>query len=159
MQSKVNLITASLLVMSANAQSNKYIVANSFASAGCGGESSGTTNINTGQCYYAKEECGKNPALAPECEFLKAQTLGEDLSFKATCSGGKISAVAFNGKGCDNPATAIANGTAIQIPGDVCLANFKLQCSDDPNAKAKASSAGLAAIPGMITGILAFLFL
>ena len=135
MHSKLNLITAFLLGMSANAQSNKYIVANSFAAAGCGGESSGTTHINTGQCYYLKEECGKNPALAPECKLFKAQTLGEDLSFKATCSAGKISIVVFNGKGCDNPATALANGTALQTPDNVCLSNFKLQCSDDPNGK------------------------
>jgi hypothetical protein len=158
MQSKLNLICASVLVMSANAQSNKYIVANAFASAGCGGQSTETTHINTGQCYYAKEECGKNPDLAPECDFLKQSTLGEDISFKATCNGGKISAIAYTGKGCDNQAKALNNGSPLPIPDDTCLANFKLQCSDDPNAKAISGSVGLTSITGMISGLLALIF-
>jgi hypothetical protein len=112
--------------------SKKYVVANAFESSGCGGDVTEISSINTGQCYYAKKECVTNPDLAPECDFLRSQPFGDDISFIATCEGDKILAKAFNGEGCTDASKAIAN---LPISVNQCLLNYKLVCSDNPNYK------------------------
>ena len=155
MKSITAILSIASLSLSAKAQ--KYIVANSYNQAGCDGAVSGVSNINTGQCYYAKEECSKpNTNLAPECEYLNSLSFGDDISFVATCTGGKISAIGYKGKGCTDKSNAINNGTTINIPVDQCLLNFKLYCSDNPQFKNLNS--GSKSIPGMVLGMIAMIF-
>jgi len=132
--------------------SKKYVVANAFESSGCGGDVTEISSINTGQCYYAKKECVTNPDLAPECDFLRSQPFGDDISFIATCEGDKILAKAFNGEGCTDASKAIANGQTLPIPVDQCLLNFKLGCSDNPKETLKSKSSA-----SSIRGILSLL--
>jgi hypothetical protein len=104
----------------------KYVVANTFGSAGCDGSVVGVTSISTDKCFYAKDECLNNPDLKPECEFLASQSLDEDLSFIAECKNGVLSALAYKGRGCStngNASKAFNDGEPLTIPSKVCLAN------------------------------------
>lgn len=104
----------------------KYVVANSYSAAGCDGSITDVTSISTDQCFYAKSECLNNPSLKPECEFLAAQSLGDDLSFIAECKGGVLSALAFKGRGCTanaNGSNVYNDGQPLTIPAKICISN------------------------------------
>lgn len=184
MKSNIALITAliSALAAGATAPSNQYIVASSYSASGCDGESDQAVEIETGKCYHAWEECLNNPVLKPGCDFLAMQPYGTDLSFIASCTNGNISVVAYNGKGCDNPSTAIQNGAQIGIPVDTCVVNYKFKCSDYTSTETEntehkitkhngtetkpkmapsatySASAGFYVIPEMAIGLLGVLF-
>jgi hypothetical protein len=103
----------------------KYVVANAFGSAGCEGSVTSVTSISTDKCYYAKSECLNNPNLKPECEFLAAQSLGDDISFVAECKNGFLTALAYKGD-CPangNSSNVFNNGQPLTIPSKVCLSN------------------------------------
>ena len=157
MKQSLTLISAALLSMSVSAQSSKYIVANAYAQSGCDGKTNQISSINTGQCYYAKEECLTNPSLKPECDFLSKQSIGEelDVSFIASCDGNKIIAKAFTGKGCTDQSKAIGSGD-LTIPNEICLLNFKLVCSNNP--KYEIASSDASSIQGSLLGLLGLLF-
>ena len=131
-------------------------MANSFEQSGCDGKANQISNINTGQCYYAQEECKTNPSLQPECDFLSKQSIGEelDISFIASCDGDQISAKAYFGRGCDDPSKTFGN-TSLVIPSKTCLLNFKLVCSNDP--KYEIPTSGASAITGSMLGLLGLL--
>ena len=87
------------------------------------------SSVKTDQCYYAKTECLSNVDLKPECEFLAAQSLGDDLSFFAQCKNGFLSAFAFKGQGCtanSNSSNLFNKGEPITIPVKVCMSNVSL---------------------------------
>jgi len=159
MKQTIALIAAStILSMPVAAQGGKKIVANAFTSSSCGGDATQKSIINSGQCYYAKKECGTNPDLKPECQFLKTQTTGDDVSFIATCQGDNIMAKAFIGEGCTDASKAI--GQELPIPVDRCINTFKFVCVESTSETTKPEPVNISSASTIqgILGLLALFF-
>ena len=160
MASKFSLITASFLVLAANAQSSKYIISSRFSEEKCNGNPLETLTYEAGKCYYYQDLCSSpNPTLVSQdtCDRLKLGN-GLNSSFQYSCTDSTVNSVNFEGNGC------IDRSGRGSFSRDQCLkfldkSSFKLTCSDDPTNQKQNSAISGTAAPIMIFGILAALFL
>lgn len=159
MTSKFSLITTSLLVLAANAQSSKYIISSRFSGDKCNGNPTETLTYEAGKCYYYQDLCSSpNPTLVSQdtCNQLKLGN-GLNSSFQFSCTGSSVNSNDFEGNGC------IQRSGRSSLSRDECFKFFdkssiKVTCSDDPNHNPNLAISVTAA-PIMIFGILTSLFL